>query len=52
VITELREEARKLRGDAVKLRDVRGMEAGEREVEAARLEVLTVYLGQVETITA
>ena len=66
-ITAMREEARKLREEAAKLRGVRGMEAGarERETEAARLEeragelwevarleALTVYLGQVEKITA
>ena len=66
-ITTLRDEARELRDEAAKLREVRGMEAGagEREAEAARLEeragelweaarleALTVYLGQVEKITA
>ncbi|MDD3566136.1 MAG: hypothetical protein PHN90_10765 [Methanothrix sp.] len=66
-ITSLREEARKLREEAAKLRGVRGMEAGARERvaeaakledeaedlwNAARLEALTVYLGQVEKITA
>ena len=62
-----KEEARRLRGEAAKLRGIRGMESGarKREVEAARLEeragelwevarleALTVYLGQVEKITA
>jgi hypothetical protein len=61
-ITALREEARKLRDEAAKLRGVRGMEAGAREREAeaarleeragerweaARLETLTVYKGDV-----
>jgi hypothetical protein len=66
-IKALREEARRLRDEAAKLRAIRGMEpaAREREAEAARLEgeaedlwgaarleALTVYLGQVEKITA
>jgi hypothetical protein len=66
-IKALREEARRLRDEAARLRGVRGMEAGAREREAeaarlegragelweaARLEALTVYLGQVEKITA
>ena len=66
-ITALREEARKLRDEAARLRGIRGMEAGAREREgeaarleeragelweAGRLEALTVYLGQVERITA
>ncbi|MCP1391309.1 MAG: hypothetical protein PHN90_10065 [Methanothrix sp.] len=66
-ITSLREDARKLRDEAAKLQGVRGMEAGAREREAeaarleeragelweaARLEALTVYIGQVEKITA
>ncbi|MCK9520971.1 MAG: hypothetical protein M0R74_18400 [Dehalococcoidia bacterium] len=66
-IKALREEARRLRGEAAKLRAIRGLEpaAREREAEvarleaeaedlwdAARLEALTVYLGQVEKITA
>jgi hypothetical protein len=65
-IKTLREEARKLRGEAGKLRQLRGLEpaAREREAEAARLEgdaedlwdaarleALTVYIGQVEKIT-
>ncbi|MCP1392982.1 MAG: hypothetical protein J5I35_09535 [Methanothrix harundinacea] len=63
----LREEARRLRDEAAKLRAIQGMEpaAREREAEAtrlegeaealwdaARLEALTVYLGNVEKITA
>jgi len=66
-ITALREEARKLRDEAAKLRGVRGMEAGarEREMEAerleaealealeeARLEAVSVYLGDVVKTTA
>jgi len=66
-ITALREEARKLRDEAARLRGIRGMEAGARERggeaarleeragelwEAGRLEALTVYLGQVKKITA
>jgi len=66
-IKALRDEARKLRDEAAKLRAIRGLEpaAREREAEvarleaeaedlwdAARLEALTVYLGQVEKITA